>query len=462
MKFKNFVLLVALTAVSYLLMTRATPKSFSEIGADAYIYGYPAVLMDKTKEVMTNTREVTETKAPVNQFLHSRTFPTAEFKDVVSPNADTLYSTAWLDLTKEPIILTVPEIAGRYYLMPMLDLWTNVFATPGTRTTGTGAGAFAILGPNWNGALPEGVKSIRAPTNTVWIIGRTETRGPQDYPAVHRIQDQYKLIPLSAWRSENPVSVSGIQKDMDESDSPEKQVEKMEPELFLEKLNQLLQPTAPGQDFAMLQKLATLGVGPERLFDYKKFSDEEKKELAKGIQEAKDRIKNEWISQKLSKNVNNWHIMDGDLGSYGTNYFTRAVVAYGGLGANLPQDAMYPVTRVDSEGRPLNGKNMYVIHFEKDGLPEVNGFWSLTAYNDEQRFMENPIGRYAIGDRDQLKLNEDGSLNIFIQNEYPGEDKESNWLPVGKEDFNLVFRLYGPSHKILDGTWKPPLVERRT
>lgn len=463
MSFKNWMLLLLVVlAGGYLIKTRAMPKSTVEIGEKAYIYGYPLVLMNQTKDVMTNTEEATQEAAPINQFVNKKTFPDPSFKNVVSPNADTLYSSAWLDLTKEPIILSVPEMGDRYYLMEMLDAWTNVFADPGTRTTGNGKGSFAITGPDWNGHLPQGVKEIKAPTNLVWILGRTETNGPEDYAAVHKIQSEYKLVPLSSWGLNDYVAPKGtFNEAIDSHVRPEEYVNQMSAESFFDRLNQLLQTTAiPSGDEAILHELAEIGIGPGRTFAYKNLSEEQKKDLSAAIQKARKVIKDEWTSQKLSTNIRNWSVVSKGIGKYGTNYLTRATVAFGGLGANLPEDAIYPYTQVDSEGRPLSGEYKYVIHMDKDELPPVGAFWSFTAYDDQQFFIENPIDRYAIGDKSHLKYNEDGSVDIYIQHESPGPDKESNWLPVGNDGFNLIMRLYWPDQEILDGTWKPPYVKR--
>src|SRR5262245_16146842 len=199
------------------------------IGEDAYVFGYPLVLMDITRSVMTAVPKVEERKAPINQFLHLGTFPDPTFTDVVSPNADTLYSTASIDLTNEPIILSVPEMGNRYYLMQMMDAWTNVFASPGTRTTGNGKGDFAIVGPGWKGQLPQGVKEIKSPTNMVWMIGRTQTNGKGDYDAVHAIQKQYALTPLSAWGKnyQAPESVP-VERGIDTKTPPVEQVARMD------------------------------------------------------------------------------------------------------------------------------------------------------------------------------------------------------------------------------------------
>jgi hypothetical protein len=430
---------------------------------DAYIYGYPLVLMQTTKDVMTATPTLTLTKAPINQFLHIREFPTPRFTDVVSPNADTLYSTAWLDLSKEPIILTVPDVGERYYLMPLLSEWTNVFASLGTRTTGNKAASFAIIGPDWKGSLPEGVAEILSPTSIVWIIGRTETKGPHDYEAVNQIQDQYRLIPLSGWgKGYTPPKYVPLNKNVDVKIPPVEQVSRLDALAFFSKLSELLKTTPPTlADHPILAKLARIGIVPGQDFDASKLTPEDKSEIERAVADAREKIQNEWKEKPFARKVNNWSILEKPVGNYGTDYVIRAVVAYGGLGANLPQDAIYPATNVDADGNPLTGKNKYVIHFDKDELPYVQGFWSVTMYNDRQFFVENPINRYAIGDRDALKYNSDGSLDIFIQNEPPSKEEQANWLPAPKGPFNLIMRLYWPDQEILDGAWAPPPVEER-
>src|SRR5262245_15810024 len=199
----------------------------SESADEAYVFGYPLVLMDVTRQVMTAVPKAEGRKAPANQFIHMREFPDYTITDVVSPNADTLYSTAWLDLRKEPIILSVPDVGKRYYLMEMLDAWTNVFASPGARTTGNGCGDFAIVGPQWKGKLPAGVKEIKSPTNMAWVIGRTQTNGKEDYAAVRAIQDQYKLTPLGAWGKDyKPPDNAPVAPGIDAKRSEERRVGK--------------------------------------------------------------------------------------------------------------------------------------------------------------------------------------------------------------------------------------------
>lgn len=432
----------------------------SEIADEAYVFGYPLVLMDVTRRVMTAVPKAGAHKAPVNQFLHIREFPDYTMTDVVSPNADTLYSTAWLDLTKEPIILSVPDTGKRYYLMEMLDAWTNVFASPGTRTTGNSRGDFAIVGPQWKGKLPTNVKEIKSPTNMAWLIGRTRTNGKEDYAAVRAIQDQYKLTPLGAWGKDyNPPDNAPVAPGIDVKTPPVEQVAKMDAATFFARLNTLMKDNPPADaDASALNNFNAIGVAPGTPFDLKNLDPAVAKSVDGSVKTAQAKISAE-AKKPHGKKVNGWDVMT-NLGRYGTDYLFRSVVALVGLGANLPEDAIYPRATEDTDGQPLNGANRYLVHFPDGQLPPVNAFWSLTMYTSKQFFAQNPINRYAIGDRDKLKFNDDGSLTISIQRESPGKEKESNWLPAPKDSFNVFMRLYWPKKEIVDGVWKPPGVER--
>jgi hypothetical protein len=432
----------------------------SEIAVEAYVFGYPLVLMDVTRRVMTAVPKAGAHKAPVNQFLHIREFPDYTMTDVVSPNADTLYSTAWLDLTKEPIILSVPDTGKRYYLMEMLDAWTNVFASPGTRTTGNSRGDFAIVGPQWKGKLPTNVKEIKSPTNMAWLIGRTRTNGKEDYAAVRAIQDQYKLTPLGAWGKDyNPPDNAPVAPGIDVKTPPVEQVAKMDAATFFARLNTLMKDNPPADaDASALNNFNAIGVAPGTPFDLKNLDPAVAKSVDGSVKTAQAKISAE-AKKPHGKKVNGWDVMT-NLGRYGTDYLFRSVVALVGLGANLPEDAIYPRATEDTDGQPLNGANRYLVHFPDGQLPPVNAFWSLTMYTSKQFFAQNPINRYAIGDRDKLKFNDDGSLTISIQRESPGKEKESNWLPAPKDSFNVFMRLYWPKKEIVDGVWKPPGVER--
>jgi hypothetical protein len=432
-----------------------------KVGVEAYAYGYPLVLMDVTRRVMTHVSSPRETALLLNQFAHARSFPGPEIRSVVSPNVDTLYSVAWLDVSREPVVLHVPDTQGRYYLMPMLGAWTNVFASPGKRTTGTGEGDFAIVGPGWQGTLPDGVREIKAPTGMVWIIGRTQTNGNADYEPVHAIQRQYTLTPLSSFGKAytTPTKVP-VDPKVDAKTPPVNQVERMDVATFFGTMTRLMKDNPPPPaDAPVVKRLASIGIVAGDEFDPGRLDGATRKGLERALKAAREKIK-EPPSDVRSLIEDGWLVQRTGMGSYGANYQKRAYVALIGLGANLPQDAIYPMTRVDGDGKPLTGANRYVIHFDKGRTPPVNAFWSVTVYDMEQFLVPNPIKRYAIGDRDRLKFNEDGSLDLFVQHGSPGPEKESNWLPTLEGPFNLIMRLYWPKESMLDGSWKVPPVQR--
>jgi hypothetical protein len=438
-----------------------TADEAGKIAVDAYIYGYPLVLMDVTKKVATNVPKAEGEKAPVNQIAHLRAFPDYTFTDVVSPNADTLYSSAWLDLATEPMVLSVPDVGKRYYLMPLLDAWTNVFASPGTRTTGNRKADFAVVGPDWRGKLPLGIQEIKSPTNIVWLIGRTQTDGKRDYANVHVIQDNYMLTPLSAWsKLYSPPTNVPVETGIDMKTPPVDQVARMNAATFFARLNILMKDNPPAAaDKNALKRFAAIGVEPGQPFDLKGQDPAVAKGLEQAVRAAQAKIVAE-AGRPHGKIVNGWQVIS-NTGSYGTNYLWRAVVALIGLGANLPEDAVYPHATADAAGQPLTGAHRYVVRFPKGQLPPVGAFWSLTMYNDKQAFVQNPLNRYAIGDRDKLKFNDDGSLSLYIQHNSPGKEKESNWLPAPADSFNLFMRLYWPKKDVVDGAWKMPPIEQR-
>ncbi len=441
----------------------ADPRSEAvQLIADAYLFGYPLVLTDVTRAISTNVPDASDgQKAPVNQFVHRREFPDYTFTDVVSPNADTLYSVAWLDLSKEPMVLSVPEMGKRFYMMEMMGAWTDVFASPGSRTTGIGKGDFAVVGPNWKGTLPDGLEPIQSPTNLVWLIGRTQTNGKSDYPAVHAIQDKYRLVPLSAWGKayQAPANLP-VAADIDMKTPPPEQVARMDAAAFFARLNHLMQDNPPAAaDAAALERFAKLGIAPGKPFDASTLDPEVAAALDEGMQAGRARLIAE-TKVSRGREINGWTILPDNVANFGTDYNTRAVVALVGLGANLPADAIYPHAVADSDGQPLAGAHRYTMRFEKGQLPPVKAFWSITTYNEKQNFIQNPINRYAIGDRDELKFDPDGSLTLYFQKDSPGTDKESNWLPVPEGAFNLFMRLYWPEQAVVDGSWKMPPVER--
>lgn len=434
-----------------------TSTEAEAIATEAYIYAYPLITMDLTREVTTNTVKVDGFKAPLGQLVSLRTYPTPAFKDVTAPNADTLYTVGFVDVAKEPYVLHVPEENGRYYLMPMLSAWTDVFADPGTRTTGTKAGDFAIAGPGWKGSLPAGVKEYKSPTNLVWILGRTYCTGtPEDYALVHAIQDQYTLKPLSAYGKPYTPPNGKFDPKIDIKTPVRDQVNQLEGIAYFTRFAKLLKNNPPQkEDAPIIDKLARIGIIPGQDLDLSQLPPAVVEALRKAPQKGLEMIAAQ--EKKSGKTLNGWNLVN-PTGRYGTDYLQRAFVAAFGLGANLPQDAIYPSTNVDQKGQQLSGENKYRLHFAKGQVPPVKGFWSLTMYNDQYFFVENPINRYTLSQRDQLKYNTDGSLDLYIQNESPGSDWEANWLPAPKNAFVLMFRFYWPEDSLLKGEWKPPAV----
>lgn len=427
-----------------------TPPEAEAIATLGYIYGYPLVLMDVTRAT---------TPAAANRFVHHAEFPDDKFTDVVTPNVDTLYSMAWLDLTKEPMVLSVPDLGRRYYTMELLDAWSNVIAAPGTRTTGNGKGAFAIIGPDWAGELPSTVEAIQSPTNMVWLIGRTYTAGKSDYDAVRAIQRQYRLTALRAFVKTAAPVASLPSPARPDTEPPVAQVEKMSAGAFFARLARLMNANPPSDsDEPLLRRLAQIGVAPGAPFDLAQLPASVADAVEGGVAAARARIRGAGL-EALGKPVGGWRVRL-DLGRYGTSYEQRAVVALMGLGANLPEDAVYPSTDVDSAGQPLSGENRYRIRFAPGELPPVKAFWSLTIYNEHHFLVANALGRYALGDRDPVRAEADGTLDFYIQRDDPGADKRANWLPAPANGFNLVMRLYFPKTAVLDGRWRPPPVVR--
>jgi hypothetical protein len=436
------------------------------LAVEAYVYAYPLVTMEMTRRIMTNVASPEGTRAPMGQFVRARTYPDASFRDVTAPNADTLYTTTWIDVSKEPWILSLPDMKGRYYLFPMLDGWTSVFQVPGKRTTGTKAQKYAITGPGWSGTLPAGVVEYKSPTGLVWILGRIYSTGtPEDYKAVHALQDQVSVVPLSVYGKPYKPEPGKVDSAIDMKTAVREQVNAMDAAAYFKLFAELLKTNPPGaEDAPMVAKLAKIGVVPGQDFDAAKLEPEVAKGLAGAPKPAQDLIMG-WLKAGIAagdlKLENGW-LLTTKTGLYGTSYLQRALITAIGLGANRPQDAIYPTSEGPDVVKKYSGARKYVMRFEKGHLPPVDGFWSLTMYDADYFFVANPLNRYTLSQRNKLKVNPDGSVDLLIQNESPGKDKESNWLPAPKGDFILMMRLYWPKEKppsILDGTWKIPEVK---
>ena len=452
--------LFASSTVSAGAQTALTQQEAHAIAVDAYLYFYPLVSVDLTRRVATNVEAgKVPGFGPANMFHSFAAFPTADFKTVVRPNFDTLYSSAFLDMTKEPVVVSAPDTNGRYYLLPMLDMWSDVFASPGWRTTGTQAGNFLITPPGWNGDVPSGMTRISAPTPWVWIIGRTKTDGPPDYDAVHKIQAGYKITPLSQWGKNAPPPTATIDPSLDMKTPPKAQVDKMPADKFFSYAAEILKVNPPHiTDQPMIAQLKKIGIEVGKSFDLSKADPVVRKALESAPGEAQQLMA--WKMPTLARVVNGWSLNTDTMGVYGNYYLKRAIITQWGLGANLPEDAIYPTNLGDETGKPLDGANKYALHFDKGQTPPVSAFWSVTLYDAEGFQVANPLNRFNLSSWMPLKRNADGSLDLYIQNASPGADKEANWLPAPKGEFNLLMRLYAPHSEALTGKWNPPPVTR--
>lgn len=429
---------------------------------DVYIYGYPLVTMDMTRRQFTNVAVADAAHAPMGQILKLRTYPAVDNHAVTAPNADTLYTTAWVDVSSEPWIFSVPDMGDRYYLLPMLSGWTDVFQVPGKRTTGGKAQKYAITGPGWSGTLPAGVTEYKSPTAMVWILGRIYCIGtPADYAAVHALQDKFSLVPLSSYGKPYTQAPGTVDANFDMKTGIRDQVDAMSVNDYFNYLARLMKTNPPAAaDAPMVEKMKAIGLEPGKDFDPSKLGAFDREAIKTVPKVAQVKIMEYF--KKAAEPVNGWMYLTKNIGIYGTDYIQRALVTAIGLGANRPQDAIYPTSQKDSDGHEYDGASKkYVMHFNKGELPPVDGFWSLTMYDKDYFFVPNPLNRYTLSARNKFNMNPDGSVDLYLQADSPGKAKEANWLPAPKAQFIPMLRLYWPKEtppSIVDGTWKPPAI----
>lgn len=425
--------------------------------AQAYLFGYPLVIMELTKQ-----HQMAAGTSAINALNHRKRFPDATFNSVVSPNVDTLYTLSHFDLRREPVVMGIPNTAGRFYMMQIMDAWTNVVVSPGTRTIGTDAKTYLIAGPTWQGEVPAGMELVRMPTELAWMIGRIKSNGPKDYAEINELQNQFKLMPLSAWQGRPsepaPVAMVTLPK-LERSLPPDRQLASWSQEEFFSAFCKLLPDNPPrAEDAPMMARIKATGLLSDDCQPH--LSPLQKLGSSIGYRKVIAALNDSHgLLEKLTT-YNGWRI-GYDLGEYATRYDQRALVAKIGLGANLAADAIYPNLWKDKDGQPLNGNHRYVLHFAKDQLPPVRAFWSLTLYNAAQFLSDNPLNRYALGDRDDLHYNADGSLDFYIQHDRPTDPAQRiNWLPAPQENFSLFLRLYWPEESVLNKQWLPPVIQR--
>jgi hypothetical protein len=431
--------------------------------AAAYVYGMPQEILLQTIKGYVH-----------NEIVNVNALATPSTQGVVSPNVDTAYSVAWIDLATGPLVVNVPNTGGRFYTFQFMDAYTNAFAYVGTGSTGTKAGAYALVPPGWSGTLPAGVTEIKSPTNTIWLLGRTLVNGPSDFPAVKQIQDQYELTPLTAW--EGGVRMPSVT--ISSYPAGKKKALPTGTD-FISTLNQELTiDPPPAADDCALEAMAPAGV----VLSHPTPAQEDAADLANiagmtpSLQEnaaataaidagvaAGPKIVAEATSKLLvadAKGNHGWDVLDGSIGTYGTQYLGRAIIGTDYLGANIPSQGIYPVAYVDVAGRSLNGARDYTITFPKGLLPPARAFWSLTMYDSQNYLYANTLNRYAIGNRTSgLHYARNGSLTLYLQHAEPASAApRANWLPAPDGTFHMILRLYQPATAALDGAWKPPPV----
>ncbi len=437
-----------------------TPAEARAIARDAYVYGFPLVDSYRIQHAYFVDAKNPEYKAPWNQLRNTLRVFTPEDKAVQTPNSDTPYSSLGMDLRTEPIVLTVPAIEReRYFSIQLIDAYTFNFAYIGSRTTGNDGGSFLVAGPGWKGDKPAGVqKVIRAETELVLAIYRTQLLGPADLDNVKKVQAGYKVQPLSAFLG-RPAPAAAPAVDFIAPLTPESQRRSLQ---FFDVLNFVLRfcPTHPSEK-DLMARFARIGVGAGKVFDAAALSPEAKAAIEAGMADA-------WADLAgLQKRVDAGGVTSGDM--FGTreflknDYLYRMAAAVLGIYGNSKQEAMYPIFTVDAKGEKLDGAHRYTVRFAPGQLPPVHAFWSLTLYELPSSLLSaNPLRRYLLNSPmlPQFKRDADGGVTLLVQHESPGKDLEPNWLPAPKGPFFMVLRLYWPKQEALDGTWKRPPAQR--
>ena len=457
--------LIVVYVISFLLpgcsSPKVTPEEVRSIAKEAYIYGYPLVDNYRIMHAYFIDQSNPEYKGPFNQVKNIPKVYTPEDKAVQTPNSDTPYSMLSFDLRTEPVVLIVPAIEKeRYYSIQLIDLYTANFDYIGSRTTGNNGGVFMIAGPDWKGEKPEGVtKVFHSETQLGCAIYRTQLFNPGDLDNVKKIQEGYKLVSLSEFLN-TPVPKQAGMIEFIEPLTPESQKSSLE---VFNILNFMLQfCPVDSTEKELMTRFASIGIKEGEKIDFEKLSPEWKQAFSDGITDAWKEFDDFQKNYVLTGKVTSGDIF-GSRAEIKNNYLYRWAAAVFGIYGNTKNEALYPMYKTDATGMPLDGtSNSYTLHFSPGQFPPVNAFWSVTMYElPSSLLVDNPINRYLINSPmlPELKLDKDGGLTIFIQNQSPGKENESNWLPAPKAPFMVVMRLYWPKEEAFNGTWKNPPME---
>jgi hypothetical protein len=441
----------------------------TSLAKEAFEFGATLLLTSIQADYLSQVTEPTGLRAPVNQFGHGRAFVDASDRTVVGFNVDNLYSFAVVDVSDEPIVMSVPEMGDRYWIMQVIDAWNGVPGAPGSRSHGGQGGVFLLTSPSYSGDVPDGMEEIRCPTAVTMIGGRTYCSGPDDYAAVNALQDECRLTPLSEWKQGllsrlgegyEPPSHVPLRAGVDGETLVTDQFMGLAAGQFYRKLNELLVGNpASAPDAPLLERLKTIGIGPGLDFELSSFPTRVEKAIELGYQLGRVEVMK--AAESLGESVNGWSLTY-DMGRFGTKYAYRSAWTLVGIGGNLMEDAFYPTTTFDGDGDDLSGADRYELTFAASEIPPASAFWSLTMYDDEAYLVPNELDRYAVGDRTSFDYAPDGSLTIYMQHENPGPDKEANWLPAPEGEFRLALRLYVPDKRVVDRSWVPSPVQKVT
>ena len=434
----------------------AATEAAQQAAMEGYLYFYPLVVMDLTRRQFTHPAQGSQGAAP-NTFAHVRTLPRAGEATPWS-NFDVLRSTAWLDLTDGPVVLSAPDTSGRRYTLTLLDMWTDVFATLGTRTTGTAKGNTAIVPPGWTGTLPSGMARIDAPTAHVWAKVLIDTRGGADQATVNALQDGFAVTPLAQWNLPAQAPRPKPDPSLDLKIPASEQVDAMPTDAFFTYAAELLRKHPPhATDQPVLVLLRRVGLAPGRPFDFDKLDHSAKQGMRRGVRAARDRMAA--AAGHSLRATNGWLQETASIGVYGNDWLRRALAAQAQPGSGLPEDLTVQVLATDSDGALLDGAHAYTLHIGSDQLPDTGAFWSLAAYDGQGMPVPNPVNRHALGSRDPLRYNADGSLDLIFSNTAPAPEGQSNWLPIpGAGPVGMLLRVYTPGPAVRDGLWTPPAV----
>jgi hypothetical protein len=428
------------------------------VAAEAFVFGYPLVLSERVRVWMTDVShpDPVRMKAPVNAFVHARGLPETTAEGGAALHADTLRSNAWLDLSDGPVVLSVPETHGRYYAMSVVDLWTNVFASIGARSTGSTTGAYAFVAPRGSGAgLPASVLPVAAPTRTIRIAALTQVDDASRAPEAHAVQDGFRLVATGRGDGRDPPDVEPSRG----RTQPVDQVERMDAATFFGELARLMHDNPPRlQDRRVIERMQRVGLVRDLGDGWDALDADTRSAVERGVECGLGRVMAA-AEAAPGEPVGDWRIRFR-LGDFGTDYLARAGAACAGLEPGPAADELPALLQTDSRGRRLWGRHRYVLRFPPGGLPPVHALWTLTTYDDRLLLVDNPTDRYSIGDWNGLTLDRDGSLPIAIQHKRPSGEDADNWLPAPPGRFNILLRLIWPMDEVLHGGWTPPDVVR--